>query len=65
MHATDDKTPQKNTRLYIRKKPIDETEKSIRESKYSKDNTNKYPHPWLDGIYDPKGHMIEKYLKAQ
>ena len=46
MLTTSDKTPQKNTRLDIRKTPIDETERSPRESKYSKDNTKKEPYPW-------------------
>ena len=45
IHTTNDKTPQKNTRLEIRKTPIDETERSLRESKYSKDNTKKDSYP--------------------
>ena len=46
MFTANDKTPQKNTRFDIRKKPINGTEKSQIESKYFKDNTKKDPYPW-------------------
>ena len=59
MHASNDKTLQKNTRLAMRKTPIDETEKPQRQSKYSKDDTEKDPHPWLDDN-DPRRHMADK-----
>ena len=61
MHTSNDKTLQKNTRLDIRKTPIDETEKSPRESKYSKDDTKKDPYPWLDEN-DPRRHMTDKHI---
>ena len=61
MHTTNDKTPQKNKRLDIRKTPIDETEKSPIEFKYSKDDTRKDPYPWLDEN-DPRRCMTMKYL---
>ena len=63
MHTTNDtndKTPQKNTRLDIRKTPINGTEKSPR----FKDNTKKDPYPWFDDN-DPRRHMTKQYLKAQ
>ena len=49
----------KSTRLDIRKTPIDETENSPRESRYSKDNTKKDPYPWLDDN-DPRRDMTDK-----
>ena len=61
MHTINDKTPQKNGRLDIWKTPIDEIEKSPRESKYSKDNTKKDPYPWLDEN-DPRRHITEKEI---
>ena len=61
MHTSNDKTLQKNIRLYIRKTPLDETEKSPRESKYSKDNTKKDPYPWFDEN-DPRRHMTDKEI---
>ena len=60
MHTTNDpnnKTPQKNRRLDIRKTSIDETEKSPR----FKDNTKKVPYPRLDDN-DPRRHMTEKEI---
>ena len=53
-----DKTPQKNTRLDIRKTPINGTVKTSR----CKDNAKKDPYPWLDDN-DPRRHMTD--LKAQ
>ena len=61
MHTTNDKILQKNIRLEIRKNPIDGTEKSPRESKYSKDDTRKGPYPWLDEN-DPRRHMTDKEI---
>ena len=61
---TNDNAPQKNTRLDIRKTPIDETEKSPRESKYSKDNTKNTkddPYPWLDEN-GPRRHITDKEI---
>ena len=61
MHTINDKTPQKNTGLDIRKTPIDETEKSPRQSKYSKDTTKEDPYSWLDEN-DPRRHMTDKEI---
>ena len=60
MHTTNDtnnKTPQRNTRLDIRKTPTDGTVKSQR----FKDNTKKDPYPWLDDN-DPRRHMTDKEI---
>ena len=59
MLTTNVKTPQKSKRLDIRKTPIDETENSPRNSKYSKDHTRKNSYPWLDEN-DPRRHMTDK-----
>ena len=47
----------KNTRLDIRKTPINETVKTPR----CKDKANKDPYPWLDDN-DPRRHMTDKEL---
>ena len=47
MH-TSDKTLQMNTGIDIRKTLTDVIQKHPRQSKYSKDNTDKNPYPWLD-----------------
>ena len=64
MHTThdyNDKTPEKNTRLDIRKTSTNGTVKAAR----LKDNAKKDPYPWLVGN-DPRRHMTDiKYLKAQ
>ena len=52
-----DKIPQKNTRLDIRKTPINGTVKTPR----CKDDANKDPYPWLDDN-DPRRHMTDKEL---
>ena len=57
MLTDNDKTPQKNTRLDIRKTPIDGTEKSPR----FKDNTKKDLYPLLDDN-NPRGHMTDKEI---
>ena len=48
IHTSNDKTLQRNTRLDMRKTSINETENPLRQSKYSKDDAEKYPYPWLD-----------------
>ena len=63
IHTSDDindKIPQKNTRLDIRKTPINGTMKIPR----CKDDANKDPYPWLVDN-DPRRNMTKKYLKVQ
>ena len=50
-----------NTRINITETPIDETQKVPRQSKYSKDDTNKYLYPCLDEK-DSGRHMTDKQL---
>ena len=52
-----DKISQKNTRLDIRKTPINGTVKTPR----CEDDANKDPYPWLDDN-DPRRHMTDKEL---
>ena len=52
-----DKIPQKNTRLDIRKTRINGTGKTPR----CKDDVKKDPYPWLDDN-DPRRHMTDKEL---
>ena len=61
IHTSNDKMPQKNTKVDIRKTPPDEIEKSPGQSKYSKDDTEKEkdPYPWL-GENDPRRYMTAK-----
>ena len=59
-HTSDDinnNIPQKNTRLDIRKTPINGTVKTPR----CKDDTNEDPYPCLDDN-DPRRHMTDKEL---
>ena len=56
-NETNDNTPQKNTRLGIRKMPIDGKEKSPR----FKDNIKMDSYPWLDDN-DPRRHMTGKEI---
>ena len=60
IHTTNDindKIPQKNTRLDIRKTPINGTVKTPR----CRDDVNKDPYSWLDDS-DPRRHMADKEL---
>ena len=60
IHTTNDindKAPQKNTKLDIRKTPINGTVKTSR----CKDNVKKDSYPWLDDN-DPRRHMTDKQL---
>ena len=50
-----------NTWLLLRKLLIDETEKTPRQLKYSKHDTEKDPYPWLDEK-DPRRHMTDKEI---
>ena len=47
--------------MTLGKHPIDETEKSPRESKYSKDNTKKDPYCWVDEN-DPRREKTDKEI---
>ena len=60
IHTTNDtidKTPEKNTRLDIRKTPTDGT---VRMPWFN-DNAKKNPYPWLDNN-DPRRHMTDKEI---
>ena len=61
MHETNERAPQKNTRLDIRKTSIYETAKSPRESKYSKVDAKKDPYPSLDAK-DQGKHKTDKEI---
>ena len=61
MHTDNDKTPQKNTRLDIGKTPIDETERHLRQSRYSSDDIKKDQYPWLDEN-DPSRHITDNKI---
>ena len=61
MYTNDDKTLQMNTTLDMRKTPIDEKEQTPRQSKNSKDDTNKNPYHSLDEK-DPGRHMMDKEI---
>ena len=54
-------TLQMNTRIDMGKTNIDETEKKPIQSKYSKDDTEKDPYPWLDKN-SPRRHMADKEI---
>ena len=56
MHTSNNKTLQKNIKPHIH-----ETEKPPRQSKYSKDDTEKDLYPWLDEKH-PRRHISDKEI---